>query len=117
MTVKWNGSISEPRDLPGGGPQGSWFGGLEFDVNSNSNADHVEPDMRFKFVDDMSLLELINLLAIGLIQYDVKSHVPSDVKVGSMFLPSSNCKSQSILDEVAEWTDSKKMMLNEDKSK
>ena len=73
--------------------------------------------MRFKFVDDMSLLELINLIAIGLTQYDIKSHVPSDISVESLFLSSSKYNSQAILNNVAEWTETKKMKLNEEKTK
>ena len=84
---------------------------------ANDSGKCVPDNDRYKFVDDMSLLELINLLAIGLIQYDFKNHVPSDIEVESKFLPSSACKSQSILDEVSEWTVSKKMKLNEEKTK
>ena len=37
--------------------------------------------MRFKFVDDLSILELINLILAGLIDYDFKNHVASDIGV------------------------------------
>ena len=55
MTVKWHGVTSSTRDLPGGGPQGCCS--LDYKSISNRNADHVTPDKKFKFVDDLSLLE------------------------------------------------------------
>ena len=66
MIVKWHGITSTQRDLPGGGPQGSTFGLLEYQSNSNSNADHISDDMKFKFVDDLSVLQKINLILCGL---------------------------------------------------
>ena len=75
MVVKWHNNLSTIRDLPGGGPQGTLFGGIEFDVNSNSNANHIAVDMKFKFVDDLSILEIINLIIAGLRSYNFKQHV------------------------------------------
>ena len=40
-------------------PQGSLFGNL---ANSNNNADMIDIDDRFKFVDDLSALEIVILL-------------------------------------------------------
>ena len=70
MIVKWHGLTSTTRDLPGGGPQGCTFGLLEYKSNSNDNVDHVPPNMRFKFVDDLSTLEKLNLILIGLSSYN-----------------------------------------------
>ena len=88
-----------------------------YSSQANDSGKCVPTEDRYKFVDDMSLLELLNLIAIALMQYDVKNHVPSDIPVESKFLPSSAYKSQSILNEVSAWTESKKMKLNEDKTK
>ena len=117
MQVKWHGLLSAIRELPGGGPQGCLLGQLMYSSQSNDSGSCVPDEDRFKFVDDLSLLELINLIAIGLSQYDINSHVPSDITVGSFFLPSSKYKSQTILNNVAEWTEAKKMKLNEEKTK
>ena len=81
MTVKWHGLTSSPRYLPGGGPQGCTFGLLEYKANSNKNANHVPVDMRFKFVDDLSILEKINLILAGLACYNFKNHVASDIGI------------------------------------
>ena len=71
---------------------------------------------RFKFVDDMSLLEVVNLLACGLSSYNFKNHVASDIAVGSSYLPPQNIESQTNLDSIQQWTDEKKMLLNKKKS-
>ena len=52
MQVKYNDMYSGTYTLPGGGPQGSLVGLIEYFVQSNDNANCVDPDLRFKFVDD-----------------------------------------------------------------
>ena len=117
MTVKWHGLSSQPRPLPGGGPQGSTFGNLEFDVNSNNNADHILPHMRFKFVDDLSKLEKLNLLLVGLTSYNFKAHVASDIGVHQKFLPPANFLGQESLNRVEQWTRDNRTKLNVKKVK
>ena len=79
MTVKWKGIYSRIRKLNGGGPQGGTFGILEYLSQSNDNANNVNESDRFKFVDDLTILEIINLLTIEISSYDFYSHVPSDI--------------------------------------
>ena len=117
MTVKWHDSISTPRELQGGGPQGSIFGGLSFKVNSNDNADHVDEDLRFKFVDDLSTLEIVNLLATWISSFNVKVSVPNNLPLHNQFIDAKHLKSQQYLDEIEKWTQSKKMILNVKKPK
>ena len=117
MTVKWNGKYSSIRSLPGGGPQGCYLGQLEYSSQSNASAQFVPPEDRYKFVDDLSLLEIINLLTIGLSSYNFKNHVASDIAIGDKYLPAVNSRSQNFLDSIQEWTDEKKMRLNQKKSK
>ena len=62
MSVKWHGHQSVPRKINGGGPQGATLGILEYLSQSNDNADWVSEDDRFKFVDELSILEIINLM-------------------------------------------------------
>ena len=52
--------------MPGTGAMGSFIGNWEFDSQTNHNADSVPEKDRFKFVDDLSLLEIINLVNIGI---------------------------------------------------
>ena len=116
MVVKWHGHLSTERDLPGGGPQGSTFGLLEYKANSNNNADHIEAEMRFKFVDDLSMLEKINLIVTGLSSYNFKNHVASDIGIEDKFLHPSNCQSQENLNQIVNWTADNKMRLNKKKT-
>ena len=116
MVVKWNGELSTKRDLPGEGPQGSTFGLLEYKSNSNDNADHVEENMRYKFVDDLSILDKLNLIVLGLSSYNFKQHVASDIGINEKFLSPSNFGSQNNLDQISNWTSNNQMMLNKKKT-
>ena len=69
MKVKWQDTMSSERKLNGGNPQGSTFGIWQYLGSSNDNANVVPADYRFKFVDDLSVLENINLLASKLITF------------------------------------------------
>ena len=117
MKVKWKKNLSTSRNLPGGGPQGSNLGLIEYDSQSNDNTDFLSPEDKFKFVDDLSTLEMINLILTGLASYNFKQHVASDIGVDQLFLPSDNIKSQTYLNKLSEWTDEKQMQLSEKKSK
>ena len=117
MKVKWHSRYSSIRRLPGGGPQGCYLGGLEYSSQSNDSARFVSSENRYKFVDDLSLLEVINLLTVGLASYNFKNHVASDIAIGDSYLPPSNCQSQTYLNDIQDWTDRKKMKLNEKKTK
>ena len=57
MSVKWHGKSSSVKLLNGSGPQGSTIGLLEYLAQSNQNANCVEPELRFKFIDDLTILE------------------------------------------------------------
>ena len=116
MIVKWNGTMSTTHDLPGGGPQGCSLGLLEYKSNSNDNADHVQRDKRFKFVDDLSILEKLNLILLGLSEYNFKTHVASDIGIGQKYLPSENFQSQGYLNRIEQWTEDNMMKLNAKKS-
>ena len=115
MRVKFNGEESEIMSLIGGGPQGTLLGQLMYLVQSNDNANVVEPEDRFKYIDDLSILQIVCLAGL-LASYNFHFHVASDVGVDQLFLPPSNCQTQSQLDEITEWTRQNLMKLNEAKS-
>ena len=117
MVVKWHGTTSSTRDLPGGGPQGCTLGLLEYKSNSNNSADCVPADMRYKFVDDLSTLEKLNLILLGLSTYNFRSHVASDIGINQKYLPSANFQSQQYLNQIETWTNDNLMKLNVKKSK
>ena len=117
MKVKWHGHLSRERDLNGGGPQGSTFGLWEYLSQSNDNADCVDEADRFKFVDDLSFLEIIYMLNVGLSSYNVRAHVPSHIPTHNQVISRDKLKSQAQLECINDWTKEKKMKLNEKKTK
>ena len=116
MKVKWHGRLSKSRDLNGGGPQGSTFGIWEYLAQSNENCQWISEEDRFKFVDDLSFLEIIYLLNIGLASYNFHSHISSEIPTHNQLIPGENLKSQEILNKISEWTKQQKMKLNERKT-
>ena len=68
-------------------------------------------------IDDLSVLEKINLLIIGLASINPKISVPSDIPAHNQFIPSEHLKSQEYLNNIKDWTDNQKMILNEKKTK
>ena len=102
--------------LPGGGPQGGTLGIEEYLSQSNDNVDFLGEEERFKFIDDLSILEVINLISIGLASYNCQNHVPSDIATDNLYLDQANTRSQSDLNKLEKWTDNKQMKLNTEKT-
>ena len=117
MKVKWKGKLSKERQLIGGGPQGSSFGIWEYLSQSNENAQCVDEKDRFKFVDDLSFLEIIYLLNIGLATYNLHTHVPSNIPTHNQLISKENLKTQNQLEIIQNWTKNQKMKLNVKKTK
>ena len=117
MKVKWQGHMSSERELNGGGPQGSTFGLWEYLSQSNDNADCVDVEDRFKFVDDLSFLEIIYLLNVGISSYNIHTHVPSNIPTHNQFIQGTKLNSQKQLETINERTKEKKMQLNLKKTK
>lgn len=116
MVVKWHGCESTERDLNGGGPAGSTLGLLEYLRNSNNSADNVNPEDRYQFVDDLTILEIINLLTIGLTFFNLKAQVPNDIPTHNQFIPPEQLKSQENLNKINMWTIRNKMLINQKKN-
>ena len=118
MKVKWNGVTSSARTLNGGGPQGGLMGILEYLSQTNDNTDFVTDEDKYKFIDDLSILEILNLISQGLSSYNFKAHVASDVNSEhNQYLPAENGHSQDYLRNINDWTVENLMQLNKDKSK
>ena len=116
MIVKWQDKESKIRTLKGGGPQGALWGILEYLSQSNTSTDFLENNRKFKFIDDLSVLEMINILSIGISSYDFKSHVASDIPTNGYYIPNENLHTQLYLDKISQWTNTNKMVLNQKKS-
>jgi hypothetical protein len=77
-------------------PQGSSVGLLEYDSQSNTNTELLSVEDKFKFVDHLSTLEVINLIMAGLTSYNFKQHVASDIGTDNLY--SENIQSQKNMD-------------------
>ena len=117
MSVKWHGHQSVPRIIKGGGPQGATLGLLEYLSQSNDSANCVNVADRFKFVDDLSILEIVNLLTVGITSFNIKQQIPTDIPTHNQFIPPENLDSQEWLNQINEWTKKKKMQINSKKTK
>ena len=117
MSVKWHGCTSVPRHIKGGGPQGATLGILEYLSQSNNNADCVSSEDRFKFVDDLTILEIVNLVTIGISTFNLNHQVPNDLPKHNQIIPAENTKSQEWLNQINSWTVDQKMEINEKKTK
>ena len=117
MEVKWKGLRSSSRPLNGGGPQGGTLGIIEYTSQINNNSNFVPSSEKFKFIDDLSILELICLLSQGLASFYHKHCVPSDISTGGAYLPPENTKTQIYLKNLSNWTKKKEMKLNVEKTK
>ena len=115
MSVKFNNAESQVYTLVGGGPQGSQTGQQTYIVASDDSSYHVPREDRYKFCDDVSLLEVVMLGDI-LTEYNFLEHVPSDIGVDQPFLDPSKCTTNENLNKIATWTDENLMLLNEAKS-
>ena len=111
MKVKFNGEMSDFLALIGGGPQGTLLGGLEYLAQSNDNADIVPPEDRFKYIDDLSILQLICFSGL-LTDYNFYQHVASDVGIDQQFLPATSYQTQDSLNYISNWTAENMMKLN-----
>ena len=117
MIVKWHGTNSKKKFVKGGGPAGGYFGILEYLTQWNESANFISKHSRFKFVDDLSALETIALLTIGISSHNIKQQVPHDINKTNLFIPPQHRKSQTYLNESQKWTENQRMILNEDKTK
>ena len=115
MQVRFNGELSDILSLIGGGPQGTLIGQIMYLVQTNSNADCVDKTDRFKYIDDLSILQIVCLA--GLVkQYNFHEHVASDVGINQVFLPPQTFETQEQLNTISRWTKDNLMKLNETKS-
>ena len=117
MKVKWNGCTSKEKHLNGGGAQGGLLGILEYLSQNNDCGNFLSAEERYKYIDDLSILEILNLISIGISSYNCKQQIPCDIQTENKFLPSENFNSQKDLDQISKWTEQKKMTINSEKSK
>ena len=54
---------------------------------SNDNANCVPKDDIFNFIDDLTTLEIINFLFVGLTSFHLKHHLPSNIGTQQKYTP------------------------------
>ena len=84
---------------------------------SNNNSDCVPLHERYKYFDDLTVLEFVNLINIGLSSKNVRLSVPSNLPSHNQFVHRDDLKTQGYLDKISKWTDDNLMELNAKKSK
>lgn len=104
MHVKWHNHLSHEQHLNGGGPQGSIIGNIEYLAQSNDNANCVKCDERYNFVDDLTVLEKINLLIIGMASHTPHNQIPNDIASNNQIIPAKNLRLQEIINWIENWT-------------
>ena len=57
------------------------------------------------FVDDLSFLEIIYLLSVGIATYNIHAHVPSNIPTHNQVIVPQNLKTQSQLNQINEYTE------------
>ena len=117
MRIKWHNKFSRPRKMPGSGAIGSNIGNWEFDSQINHNADCVPEEDRYKFVDDLTVLEIINLINIGISSHNFRNQVPNDVPSHGQIIPNVNLRSQGYIEDISKWTKNQQMLISEKKTK
>ena len=96
---------------------GSTIGNYEFESQTNQNANCVPEEDRFKFVNDLSILEIINLLNIGLSSHNTRQQVRNDIPTHGQIIPSSHLMSQEYINKIQKWTEDQEMIISEKKTK
>ena len=94
------------------GPQGSNIGIIEYICQSNDNLKMVPEGEKFKFIDDNTITEKVNLSSVGLASYNVKQHVPSNIATHNQIIDNVHLKSQEYMNKIVCWSDRMKMKLN-----
>ena len=96
--------------LFGCGPIGTLLRQLEYLVQSNDNADSIPAEDRFRYIDDLSVLQLICLTGL-LMDYDFSQHVASDIGIDEQFLPPDKFETQNTLNHISDWTNQNLMQI------
>ena len=72
---------------------------------------------RFKWVDDLTTLEKINLVNIAMSSYNFRNHVESDNPTHGQFVHNQELRTQEFLNKINQWTINQKMDINQNKTK
>ena len=90
---------------------GALWGILEYLSLSNNNTEYISIKEKFQFIDDLTILEKVNLLCIGLSSFNFKRNIASDIIQNGYYLHQENL-TQTNMNNIFEWTKPNQMLLN-----
>ena len=102
--IKGRGLLSGRRKLPGSGAQGSVLGNHEYLSQTNNNSDHIPLEDRRKWVDNLTTLEIVDLITVGLSSYKFRNHVASDIPIHGQYVHTKNLKTQEYISTLNTWS-------------
>ena len=73
---------------------GATLGNLYFTSQTNNNAVCVPKEDRFKWVDDLTILEKITLVYIGMCSHNFRLQVASEIQVSGQIIQNQELKTQ-----------------------
>ena len=86
---------------------------LEYLSQINNKTVFLHDNIKFKF----SIKWIFRILSIGILSYNFKFHVASDIPTKGFYISNSNSKIQDYLNQIGIWTSSNKMTLIKNKGK
>ena len=110
--AKYNQEEYSLYQICGGYPQGSKIGKDCYLGASDDAADHVDQEDRFRYIDDLQILELVMLTGI-VSDYNIYMHVASVIPLDHQFLDGTHTYMQSHLDQLSDWLDRNLAKLNQ----
>ena len=66
---------------------------IEYCAQNNDSAHKVHVDDRFKFMDDLTALEIVNFLVTEITTDELRAHVPSDIPVDNKIVEKDKLES------------------------
>ena len=132
LQVRYKGASSGMKSMPGGGPQGTILGMFLFIILINpisftspfkwgkliTERDYkTTTNIHFKYVDDLTLAESVNLkVDLEIDQREKVKPLNFHERTGH-FLPQEKCKTQSKVNEILEFTKDNELRIYSTKSK
>ena len=105
MRVTWHNVMFSSKQLPGGGPQGTSLGIWSYLSKTNDNPEEASDKDIYKFVDDKSLVEVVNLQNVGIASHNFRSRIPSNVPTSNIIIQYENIRTQKYVRDIDLWTD------------
>ena len=78
---------------------------------TNNNANCIPEEDRCQFVDDLTFLNIVNLVNIGISSHDTKQQVPNDLPTHGQIVDGSHLKSQEYLDKINLWSKNQEIIV------